>query len=381
MPRTPRKRLAKGIFVDRYSLTGITRIAGRAIERAFPLNTPLEHIKQWQARMALQFSAADLSVVRGTFAHDIDIYLERMRKRPASWKAKRSELRAWSVHFGSKGRHAVRPADIDRVIAEWTTAQVAAKTILNRCRTLRHLYVTLADNRHAPTPLDNVDVPRPVKRRPITVDAQTIKRVEKALRGKSPKNRARFMVMAATGIRPSQLKRLTPGDVDLKKRLVVIPGGKGGLPIVHALNDDMRAAWESFVAADAWGAFDTTSLGKRLREAGWPPGVRPYNARHSIGIELSELGIDLGDIQAWFGHADLATTRNAYVPMLVSRMRKLAQTIEGRLGWRHAPRSTPRAGLYERAQDGKTRQDLRAAEAADKHERPVREIAKQAGKR
>lgn len=43
---------------------------------------------------------------------------------------------------------------------------VHSRTILNRCRPLHHLYVTLADDRKVRTPLDNIEIPRPDKTRP-----------------------------------------------------------------------------------------------------------------------------------------------------------------------------------------------------------------------
>ena len=62
------------------------------------------------------------------------------------------------------------------------------------------------------------------------------------------------------------------------------------------------AAWKAFIAADAWGAFDGSDYAKALYAAGWPKDVRPYQARHSVALELGERGIDLGDVQGWLGH-------------------------------------------------------------------------------
>ena len=72
---------------------------------------------------------------------------------------------------------------------------------------------------------------------------------------------------------------------------------KGGAPRAFWLNDDMVAAWKAFIAADAWGAFDGSDYATALYAAGWPRDVRPYQARHSVALELGERGIDLGDVQ------------------------------------------------------------------------------------
>jgi site-specific recombinase XerD len=367
MPRTPRRRIAAGVYRDKYSLMASVRIGSGADavgrEKAFAWDTPLEEIQRWQERTRVELHADRPIKVRGTLATDVDAYLERVRKRPASWKSKRSELKAWVAELGHKRRHTITPSDIDRTIATWRDAGVALKTIVNRCRTLHHLYVTLANDKRARTPLDNVDVPKPPKRRPAFVAAQTIVRVEKKLRKGDAKVRARFMVIAATGIRPSQLARLTAADVNLKHGLVIVDGGKGGDPIVHALNDDMRAAWRVFIAANAWGPFDATKFARAVRAAGWPRAVRVYNAKHAVGIELAERGADNEDIRAWFGHTDPQTTK-IYTGVPLSRMKRLSQKIAGRLGWATAPRDAPRADGQKKSKEVKSRTNSRTRETA-----------------
>jgi hypothetical protein len=69
---------------------------------------------------------------------------------------------------------------------------------------------------------------------------------------------------------------------------------------------------------------------KTLRRNGWPKGIRPYTLRHTVGLSLSELGVDLGDIQAHMGHASPTTTR-IYVPAVLQRLREASQKLDGRL--------------------------------------------------
>ena len=49
--------------------------------------------------------------------------------------------------------------------------------------------------------------------------------------------------------------RAEPADVDLTQRVWRPRDGKGGWGPGIYLNDDMMAAWELFVEADAWGFF------------------------------------------------------------------------------------------------------------------------------
>jgi integrase len=104
------------------------------------------------------------------------------------------------------------------------------------------------------------------------------------------------------------------------------------------LNDDMVEAWRAFIAADAWGHFCASSYPKALYKAGWPRDVRPYQARHSVALQLGERGIDLGDVQGWLGHTDPATTRRHYAPVLGSRLKQASQMLAGRFGgWKDKP--------------------------------------------
>jgi integrase len=82
------------------------------------------------------------------------------------------------------------------------------------------------------------------------------------------------------------------------------------------------------------GPFDGSDYAKALYAAGWPKDVRPYQARHSVALELSERGIDLGDVQGWLGHKHVTTTRKHYAPVLSSRLKQASETLGGRFdGW------------------------------------------------
>ena len=105
------------------------------------------------------------------------------------------------------------------------------------------------------------------------------------------------------------------------ERVWMVRTAKGGDMRAIVLNDEMLAAWKAFVAANTWGNFDTSDHDKRLYAAGWPKDVRPYQARHSMALELGERGIDLADVASMLGHKDVATTRTHYQGILASRLK------------------------------------------------------------
>jgi integrase len=90
------------------------------------------------------------------------------------------------------------------------------------------------------------------------------------------------------------------------------------------------AAWEAFVVADAWGAFDTSKYGKQIHAAGWPKGITPYKARHSFAAAAIRSGVSLGDLQGLLGHASPTTTR-IYAPLLMDRQRVVSEQVKGYL--------------------------------------------------
>jgi hypothetical protein len=126
----------------------------------------------------------------------------------------------------------------------------------------------------------------------------------------------------------------------------------------------MRAAWELFIAANAWGPFNTHSFARRLRNAGWPEQVRVYNLRHTTWITASERGADLADIQAGAGHRHIATTRRHYVPVLSSRMQRLSELLDKRFDWQTVPLGVPPDDATEPDNSGQNRIPEKAAAMA-----------------
>lgn len=325
----------------RGTIRATVKVAGIQRERRFVTGTPARVIRSWkadtEAKLRKRFPVSSLPKAEraGTFAADVDRYLPLV-KHLAAWKNRRAEIRHWLRHFGDRYRHTVTREDVLRVRGIWRTEGRAAKTINNRVTALRNLYRVL-DGDDMPTPCDGVKPLTPVRVPPQVIRPALVQLVTEALerspRKHAAQDRARLMVLATTGKRPVEVERAQPGDVDLRRRVWLTRDAKGGFSPGCYLNDDMLAAWEAFIAADAWGKFPD-HFQRRLRDAGWPPGVKPYNLRHSTWIEASERGNDLADIQAGAGHRNISTTRLHYVPVLNSRMQRLSESLNGRFGWR-----------------------------------------------
>jgi len=230
-------------------------------------------------------------------------------------------------------------------------AIVSNLTIRHRCRVLDEMFKkTTADGA---SPFREVKLPSRGKPLVVTVPPAIVISTLQTLAGLDAKTFARFAVAATTGQRPCQIGRAHPEDLDLTAAAAwwVVRDAKGEPAHPDELNADAVAAWQAFIAADAWsftptatrprGGFDPSDYGKVIHEAGWPKGIRPYNARHSLAKAMIAAGCSLGDIQAHYGHADPNTTR-VYAPFVRDRAREVSKRTEGHLGDVFKPRLVKR---------------------------------------
>jgi integrase len=337
MARGKRVRVARCIYRDAYGYS----ICVRRQEYRRPLGTPESALLAFRDDLEHRPAETRPRQARGTLADDVDRYIGRV-KHLASWRERRSDLRAWVALYGPWPRSRLRREHVIAARLRWLEEGRTPKCVNNRVDALRQLCRELdGGGRHVPTPCDHL-APLSVPKQPKqAVSVETILRTYYGLLGfehlgrlRDSKTRARFMVLASCGVRPSELMRAKPEDVDLDRRVWYTRDGKGGVrPGGLYLHDDLLAAMTLFSEAGAWGKYDTSAFARTLRSAGWPPGVRPYLLRSSVGIALSEGGTDLADISGWLGHSRIDTTRQHYVPILAGRMRQVGESLNGRIGW------------------------------------------------
>lgn len=365
-----RTTVATGIYRDAYGYEVRWQAHGRPKSKHFPADTPLETLKayrQTKARIGARSAMPD-----GSFPRDAVRFLVG-RKGLVSWKSDRAHLRPWIHRFRRLSRYAITREQIQKAITEWQRAGYKPKELRHRWRILRQC---LDVYEVTPNPCQGVHLPIIQRTRPRSVPDTLVRDVALALRKQEiigrlwdGKTRARFLVLATTGQRPTQVRRAQPADVDLERRIWFVEPAKGDNGAIVYLNDDMHAAWSLFIAANAWGRYDSRSFAKTLRRNGWPKGIRPYTLRHTVGLSMSELGIELGDISAHMGHANINTTRQAYVPALLSRLKDASERIDGRLGGPFATEPLPRTSTTSR----RARKAKACQEAGHSSPNPVQE--------
>jgi integrase len=392
--------LGPGIRRDASGIEARVKVRGTPRYARFPAATPLVTVEQWQETERKALQQADPydrtrrgrpSTTGGTLEAATQRFLPQIAGR-ASFKADRSHLRAWFTVVGHHPRplgevsiDLITSEDVNLAIAQWQTAPsrrdvrrirvtgyaretaravgspreaviraydrqtpvtsgqvVAAKTIRHRCRMLGELYRTLRPG--APSPVQGAKIPKLPKPHPVGMPIETVRLVARTLARAAAtapdhaKTFARFAVLATTGQRPCQVMRTQPDDLQRDAGLWIVRSAKNEPVHTITLNADMIAAWDLFVAAEAWGAYDTTQHARRVHAAGWPKGVRPYAARHAVMIDALAAGVRLDDVQGLAGHTSPLTTRTFYGPLTVSRQRQVSDALTGRLAGVFGPR-------------------------------------------
>jgi integrase/recombinase XerD len=164
------------------------------------------------------------------------------------------------------------------------------------------------------------------------------------------RDRAILETLYATGIRVSELAKLTPYDADTEERVLRVVLGKGRKDRTVPLTKAAAAAIESYLAkgrgelvagsktpflflADHGGYLHRALLSrivKRYAEAARiKKRVTCHTFRHSVATHLLRGGADIRQIQALLGHASLATTER-YTRVEISDLRQVVRRAHPR---------------------------------------------------
>lgn len=324
MTRT-RVRVASGIYQDAYGLAATVKVGALPQkEKRFPPETPLRQIKRWQddTRAALRVLAPRYH--RGSFAQDVRRYLERVQPNHIDARAFRQrtrEIEAWLPIFGSRVRVTITAEEITAQLQIWRQTR-SAKTCNHRRMALGHLYVTL-DGRSLPNVVR--DAIRFVAPDP-QLQALPLATIDAVLDQLQPgtKTEARLRLMRWTGMRPSQMARLTVDSFQLEAAIphVIVPRGKSGKVVrIPFVGRPALLAARRFLAIGAFGAWSQPSANRLLEAACVKAGVPRFNLyriKHSIASSLRAV-MDLADVRDILGHIDERTTA-IYAPPIPKKI-------------------------------------------------------------
>ena len=183
-------------------------------------------------------------------------------------------------------------------------------------------------------PAAPIDLPRQEERLPrVILTKEEVLRLlgaaSKATTPRSLRDRAVLETFYATGIRVSELAKLTPYDVDTEERIVRVLLGKGRKDRHVPLTRAAAAAVAQYLAkarhaivgsakspylfvADRGGYFHRGQVSAIVRHYAKKAGIRKrvtcHTLRHSVATHLLKGGADIRHIQVLLGHTSLRST-------------------------------------------------------------------------
>lgn len=295
-----------GIRRDRYGFRAYVKIRDIQREKRFPADTSAKTMQAWrdEARVALRKVRPQESD-RGTFSADVDRYLLQVSSMP-TYGQRRDHLDLWIAALGARTPRAqITPADIREVLHRWRQT-LSAATCNKRRSALMHLWSVL-DGKGARNPVRDVPKFRTPDALPRGHDPHAID--AKLLKAPLCRSRACCRVLVWTGMRPDELQRAEPDDLQLAHKTVIVRTAKGGRVRVVPLTPQAVAAWKEFDAADGWHHVPQAAPLNRWLKARTGLELRVYDLRHSYGTALARRQTRLDVIGSLMGHSTLELTK------------------------------------------------------------------------
>ena len=144
---------------------------------------------------------------------------------------------------------------------------------------------------------------------------------------KGPRDKAMFMLMLRCGLRVEEVAHLVLGDIDLKRRMLLVQDGKGAKDrIVYISNDALHSLLEYLRVRPANKA-KKVFLVEKGTLAGQPISIRGiqkrmeyyagktnlkiscHHLRHTLATQMLNADADLSTIQDLLGHNSIRTTQ------------------------------------------------------------------------
>ena len=196
-------------------------------------------------------------------------------------------------------------------------------TVAQRLAALRFFYTKTLKKVWS---IEETPYPRKTLHMPTILSQEEVARLIDAAR--PPFHRTLLMALYATGLRRAELARLKVSDVDSKRMVIHVRGGKGrkdrDVMLSPKLLEALREYWRGLqrkpsawlFPGNRWHTGDTPITTKVVwdackeaaQRAGLQKDVHPHTLRHCFATHLLEAGADLRTIQILLGHRDLKET-------------------------------------------------------------------------
>jgi len=236
-----------------------------------------------------------------------------------------STVRCYTRAVAEFAKHFNKPPDKlgPKQIREWqlyllNEKRIKLSTYIQAVCGLRFFYRNTLNRK---IDIDRIPLPRYDTKLPVILSKEEVKALLEAPRRLD--QRAILATLYGAGLRVSEVTNLKVADLDRKRKVITVRGGKGRKDRQVMLSDTLRevlvAWWRDARPAD-W-LFPGEKPGRPLscgtvfracreaaRLAGINKHVHPHSLRHAFATHLLDDGVSLPVIQVLLGHLNLKTT-------------------------------------------------------------------------
>lgn len=237
-----------------------------------------------------------------TYLHTVEDFARYFHRRPDQLGTE--HIREYQAHLFSKRK-------------------LAPNTVTQRLAALRFFFIKTL---RKPWSVTETPYPKKVFRLPAILSQEEVAQLIDS--ADTPYHRMVLMTLYATGVRRAELTHLKLSDIDSKRMVIHVQGGKGrkdrDVMLSPKLLDALREHFRSLrrkprvwlFPGNRWHTgdepIDTKAVWNICKQAAQRAGIQkevhPHTMRHCFATHLLEAGADLRTIQVLLGHRDLEET-------------------------------------------------------------------------
>ena len=261
---------------------------------------------------------------------------------PKTRVAYMSRAKRFAEYYGRSPRE-MGEAEVRAYLLHLIDCKLSASTLSVGLGALRFLYaVTLG----RPGEIAKIPVPKRPRLLPEILSLDEAALILSRVR--SVKHRATLMLAYGAGLRISEIRHLKIADIDSKRMLIAVRGGKGYkdrlVMLSPRLLEVLRAYYKFarpkgpylFPGRDGERPLSSnairSALAQVLTECGLKKHLTPHSLRHGFATHLLEAGNDIRVIQRLLGHASIQSTAHyaRVTPMYVATIESPLELVEKR---------------------------------------------------
>jgi integrase/recombinase XerD len=266
--------------------------------------------------------------------------------------AYRRDLKRYAAFLEGSGCGLIEaaPADITGFLLQLLQEGLAVRSYARALITIRGFYKFLKNNKVLKvSPCAGIDIPRLSPPLPEYLSVAEVESLLTANTIDTPiglRNKAMLETLYATGLRVTELVRLTLNDVNLQKGCLtafgkgskerLVPMGESAMLWLKRYMDEgrdrflKRSASRYLFLTSRGGPMTRQNFWLIIKRSALKAGIdvkktKPHIIRHSFATHLLEGGADLRLVQAMLGHADISSTQ-IYTHIAKDRLKKIHRT-------------------------------------------------------